>query len=158
MTSHTTSTSTGGGSNPSAWPAHTLDRFGAADEIDISTRRDDDNLRGFVPIWIVTVDNALYVRSHRGHDGAWYRHATARPAARSGRPASRPTSPSPRSKRTSVTCSRRSATPTGPSTAVTATATCSRCSPNKPSPPPCDSSREPDAVATPPTRRERNPS
>jgi hypothetical protein len=50
MTSHTTSTSTGGGSNPSAWPADTLDRFGAADEIDISTRRDDDNLRGFVPI------------------------------------------------------------------------------------------------------------
>jgi hypothetical protein len=37
MTSHTTSTSTGGGSNPSAWPADTLDRFGAADEIDIST-------------------------------------------------------------------------------------------------------------------------
>lgn len=59
MTSHTTSTSTGGGSNPSAWPADTLDRFGATDEIDISTRRDDDNLRGFVPIWIVTVDNAL---------------------------------------------------------------------------------------------------
>jgi hypothetical protein len=80
MTSHTTSISTGGGSNPSAWPADTLDRFGAADEIDISTRRDDDNLRGFVPIWIVTVDNALYVRSYRGHDGAWYRHATARPA------------------------------------------------------------------------------
>jgi hypothetical protein len=50
MTSHTTSTSTGGGSNPSAWPADTLDRFGATDEIDISTRRDDDNLRGFVPI------------------------------------------------------------------------------------------------------------
>jgi hypothetical protein len=79
MNSHTTSTSTGGGPNPSAWPADTLDRFGAADEIDISTRRDDGNLRGFVPIWIVTVDNALYVRSYRGPDGAWYRHATARP-------------------------------------------------------------------------------
>jgi hypothetical protein len=77
MTSHTINT---GGSDSSAWPADTLDRFGAADEIDISTRRDDDDLRGFVPIWIVTVDNALYVRSYRGTDGAWYRHATARPA------------------------------------------------------------------------------
>ena len=33
-----------------------------------------------MPIWIVTVDNALYVRSYRGRDGAWYRHATARSA------------------------------------------------------------------------------
>jgi hypothetical protein len=84
MTSPTTSTSTGSGSKfsagSSAWPADTLDRFGAADEIDISTRRADDSLRGFVPIWIVTVDNALYVRSYRGRDGAWYRYATARPA------------------------------------------------------------------------------
>jgi hypothetical protein len=77
MTSHSTDTS---GSTVSAWPADTLDSFGSADEIEISTRREDGSLRGFVPIWIVTVDNALYVRSYCGHDGAGYRHATARPA------------------------------------------------------------------------------
>jgi hypothetical protein len=75
-------TSTGNSTSdpsPSAWPGETLDAFGSADEIEISTRREDGSLRGFVPIWIVTVGHALYVRSYRGHAGAWYRHATARP-------------------------------------------------------------------------------
>jgi hypothetical protein len=51
-------------------------RFGRADEIEISTCLPDGTLRRFVPIWIVTVDGRLYVRSYRGGDGAWYRHAT----------------------------------------------------------------------------------
>jgi hypothetical protein len=76
MTSHSTNST--GGSKRAAWPADTFERFGAADDIDIGTRREDGSLRAFVPIWIVTVDNALYVRSDRGRDGAWYRHATAR--------------------------------------------------------------------------------
>jgi hypothetical protein len=78
-----TSSATGdgaGGSIPSAWPADTLDRFGTADEIGISTRRKDGSLRAFAPIWIVTVEDQLFVRSYRGRDGVWYRHATARPA------------------------------------------------------------------------------
>lgn len=58
------------------WPT---DEFGTAAEIQISTRRADGTLRGFVPIWIVTVDNQLYVRSYRGAGGAWYRHAGAHP-------------------------------------------------------------------------------
>jgi hypothetical protein len=61
------------------WPADELTRLGGADEIDISTRRIDGSLRPFVPIWIVAVNGALYVRSYRGTDGAWYRHATIRP-------------------------------------------------------------------------------
>ncbi len=76
-------TSTGnstGDPSPSVWPGDMLDRFGSADEIEVSTRCEDGSLRGFVPIWIVTVDHALYVRSYRGHAGAWYRHATSRPA------------------------------------------------------------------------------
>jgi hypothetical protein len=56
--------------------AQLTERLGCADEIQISTRRPDDTLRGFVPIWIVAVDGALYVRSYRGANGAWYRHAT----------------------------------------------------------------------------------
>jgi hypothetical protein len=61
------------------WPADELTRLGGADEIDISTFRRDGTLRPFVPIWLVTVDGALYVRSYRGTDGAWYRHATIHP-------------------------------------------------------------------------------
>lgn len=54
-----------------------LERIGTADEIAISTYRHDGTLRAFVPIWIVAVDGALYVRSYRGAGGAWYRHAAA---------------------------------------------------------------------------------
>jgi hypothetical protein len=62
-----------------AWPPDELTRLGGADEIDISTRRRDGSLRPFVPIWTVTVDDALYVRSYRGSGGSWYQHATADP-------------------------------------------------------------------------------
>jgi hypothetical protein len=63
-------------SSPSAaWPAGPLARFGAADEIEITTRRRDGSLRPFVPIWIVAVGDTLYARSYRGIGGAWYRHA-----------------------------------------------------------------------------------
>jgi hypothetical protein len=62
-----------------AWPADELEQFGGADEISISTRRRDGSLRPFVPIWIVAVGGALYIRSYRGTGGAWYRHATQHP-------------------------------------------------------------------------------
>jgi hypothetical protein len=62
-----------------AWPADDLEQFGGADEISIRTRRPDGSLRPFVPIWIVAVGEALYVRSYRGTGGAWYQHATQHP-------------------------------------------------------------------------------
>jgi hypothetical protein len=58
-----------------AWSEDDLTRLGGAEEIDISTRRRDGSLRPFVPIWIVALDGAFYVRSYRGTGGAWYRHA-----------------------------------------------------------------------------------
>jgi hypothetical protein len=61
------------------WPSDELTRLGGADEINISTRRIDGSLRPFVPIWLVAVNDALYVRSYRGTGGAWYRHATIHP-------------------------------------------------------------------------------
>jgi hypothetical protein len=63
-----------------AWAVGELTRLGGADKIEISTRRRDGTLRAFAPIWTVTVGGCLYVRSYRGTGGAWYRHATARPA------------------------------------------------------------------------------
>ena len=58
------------------WPADTLALLGTADQIDISSRRADDTLRPFVPIWIVATDTGVYVRSYRGTGGAWYQHIT----------------------------------------------------------------------------------
>ena len=55
--------STAGGSAAAAWPDGELNRLAAAEEIQVSTRRGDGTLRGFVPIWIVAVDGNLYVRS-----------------------------------------------------------------------------------------------
>ncbi|MYW96077.1 DUF2255 family protein [Amycolatopsis rubida] len=63
-----------------AWSGSELSRFGDAGEIEISTRRRDGSLRPFVPIWVVAVGGALYVRSYRGAAGAWYRHAAGHPA------------------------------------------------------------------------------
>ena len=47
-------------------------------EIDIATRRKDGSLRSYVPIWVVSDGSDVYVRSWKGTDGAWYRHASAR--------------------------------------------------------------------------------
>ncbi|GAA2757241.1 DUF2255 family protein [Actinopolymorpha rutila] len=66
----------------SNWPNEQLDRIGASDELEITTRRGDGSLRPWVPIWVVRVGDDLYVRSYRGIDGAWFRHATASGTAR----------------------------------------------------------------------------
>lgn len=55
----------------------TLEPFGRADEIRISSRRDDGSLRPAIPIWGVVVDGALYVRSQAGATNGWYRRALA---------------------------------------------------------------------------------
>jgi len=59
-----------------SWTTDELDRIGTVDELEITTARSDGSLRRWVPIWVVRVDDGLYVRSYRGADGAWYRHAT----------------------------------------------------------------------------------
>jgi hypothetical protein len=57
------------------WPPKELDLIARAAEVQLSTTRADGTLRPFVPVWIVRIGNALYVRSYRGQAGAWYRHA-----------------------------------------------------------------------------------
>ncbi|MBY8862907.1 DUF2255 family protein [Nocardia sp. CA2R105] len=64
------------------WTTGDLDHWGGTEEIRISTRRSDGTLRAFVPIWIVAAGGNLYVRSYRGTDGAWYRHALEQPDGR----------------------------------------------------------------------------
>ena len=57
------------------WPPKELDLIARAAEVQLSTTRADGALRPFVPVWIVRVGDDLYVRSHRGPTGSWYRHA-----------------------------------------------------------------------------------
>ena len=62
------------------WTTDELDRIGRADELQIAARRRDGTLRVAVPIWVVRVGDALYVRSWRDDGGRWYR--AAQPAAK----------------------------------------------------------------------------
>jgi hypothetical protein len=57
------------------WTSQELDRLGTADEIQISPRHLDGSDDPFTTIWVVRVDDGLYVRSWRGSRGRWYRHA-----------------------------------------------------------------------------------
>ena len=54
-----------------------LDAIGAADELQIASRRDDGTLRPFVTIWTVRVGDDIYVRSAYGRDNGWFRRAVA---------------------------------------------------------------------------------
>jgi hypothetical protein len=61
------------------WTSDELQRVGRAEELQITTARPDGSLRLWVPIWVVRVGDELLVRSYRGPNGAWYRHATRLP-------------------------------------------------------------------------------
>lgn len=54
-----------------------LDAVGAADELQLASRRDDGTLRPFVIIWTVRVGDGIYVRSAHGKDNGWFRRAVA---------------------------------------------------------------------------------
>ncbi|KAA9163281.1 DUF2255 family protein [Amycolatopsis acidicola] len=64
------------------WTAGDLDRFGDAEELEITTPRADGSPRPWVPIWGVRVGDEFYVRSYRGAGGGWYRRASAEGSAR----------------------------------------------------------------------------
>ena len=64
------------------WTTDELDRVERAEELHVTTARPDGSLRQWVPIWVVCVGDELIVRSYRGPDGAWYRHATHLPQGR----------------------------------------------------------------------------
>ncbi|MDH2430575.1 DUF2255 family protein [Sphaerisporangium sp. TRM90804] len=66
----------------SSWTAEDLTRIGAAEELQISSRRPDGTLRPYVTIWVVRVEDDLYVRSAYGSTNPWYGRATASGAGR----------------------------------------------------------------------------
>ncbi|WP_154796004.1 DUF2255 family protein [Occultella kanbiaonis] len=56
-----------------AWNPADLAAIDAVGELDVAAHRPDGSLRNSRIVWHVVVDDALYLRSVRGEEGAWYR-------------------------------------------------------------------------------------
>ena len=59
------------------WTRDELNRFGAAEEIEVTPLGRHGTLRKAVTIWIVRLGDDLYVRSAYGRGSAWFRAARA---------------------------------------------------------------------------------
>jgi hypothetical protein len=60
------------------WPADQFTEIGGSDELTIvMSRSGRDTLR--IPIWVVSVDGSIYVRSYKGVTALWFRRAEADP-------------------------------------------------------------------------------
>jgi hypothetical protein len=57
------------------WTSDELRKIGAAEELEIASLRSDRTLRRPVTIWVVRVDDDLYVRSVNGRSATWFRGA-----------------------------------------------------------------------------------
>ena len=60
------------------WTSDELNKIGVAEELRIATLRRDGTLRKPVIIWVVRVDDDLYVRCVNGRKGAWFRGTQTR--------------------------------------------------------------------------------
>ncbi len=60
------------------WTSDEIAKIGTAEELQIAAMRRDGTLRKPVTIWVVRVDDDLYVRSWRGRTAAWYRGSQVR--------------------------------------------------------------------------------
>jgi len=68
----------GRGNAMTRWASNDLERIGAAVHLLLATLKKDGTLRKSVTIWVVRVDDDLYVRSYHGRESAWFRHAQLR--------------------------------------------------------------------------------
>lgn len=64
------------------WTSEQLERIGESAELELASRRANGTFGAFVTIWVVRVDDNLYVRSAYGPDNPWYRQAIARGSGR----------------------------------------------------------------------------
>ena len=55
------------------WTSEELTKIGTAEELEIASLRGDGTLRKAVTIWVVRLDDDLYVRSVNGRTGVWFR-------------------------------------------------------------------------------------
>jgi hypothetical protein len=54
------------------WTNDELNKIGNAEELELASLRSDDTLRKPTIIWVVRVDDDLYVRSVNGRTSAWF--------------------------------------------------------------------------------------
>ena len=64
------------------WRPEEADLVGRAHELEIAVRRPDGTLRRWTPIWVVTVDGQVHVRSWYRRSTGWFGHAVAGRRAR----------------------------------------------------------------------------
>ncbi len=57
------------------WSPEELNSIGSAVELHIAVRRPDGRLRRWTPIWVVCVDEQVYVRTWYRREIGWFGHA-----------------------------------------------------------------------------------
>jgi hypothetical protein len=62
------------------WTSDELNKIGNAEELQIASLRCDGTLRNPVTIWVVRVDDNLYIRAVKGRTGPWFRGTQTRHA------------------------------------------------------------------------------
>jgi hypothetical protein len=65
-----------------SWSAEQLERISRSGELHIESRRVDRTLRTSVPIWVVCVDDGVYVRTWYRRTTGWFGHVLDFPQAR----------------------------------------------------------------------------
>jgi hypothetical protein len=55
------------------WTSDELNKIGRAEELQIASLQRNGILRRLLPIWVVRVNDDLYVRSMNGRTAAWFR-------------------------------------------------------------------------------------
>jgi hypothetical protein len=65
-----------------SWTSGELSSLGRAEELQVTTAREDGSLRPYVTIWVVRAGDQLYIRSARGPAGGWYQRALRAGAGR----------------------------------------------------------------------------
>jgi hypothetical protein len=60
------------------WTSDELNKIGNAEELQIASLRSDGSQSNPVTIWVVRVDDDLYVRSVNGRGSAWFRGTEVR--------------------------------------------------------------------------------
>jgi hypothetical protein len=57
-----------------AWTPEQLDRIDTANELQIAVRREDGTLRRRLPVWVVRIEDTVYVRTWHRRDTGWFGH------------------------------------------------------------------------------------
>ncbi|HVM70662.1 MAG TPA: DUF2255 family protein [Anaerolineales bacterium] len=64
------------------WTNDELNKISKAEELELSSLRQDGTLRSPVTMWVVRIEDNLYVRAVKGRTGPWFRGALTRHAGR----------------------------------------------------------------------------